>query len=233
MVGRTGRRSAAVSKPDPTAQSGAGSRVPRRSRLGSLALGAVGAAWTASGPLRWGAGVAVRTAEAAVSEVVSLASPRAVQPGAAERSTKSREATDRSGGVTGFIDRLVGVLSPVIDSIVRTALNDLDLTNVVLDGVDLDRVVAAVDLEAAVARVDLDAVVATVDLDAAVDRIDIARIIGNLDLDAIIGQVDLDRIVARLDIDAILERVDLNAVLGRVDLNAVLGRVDLNAVVAG
>src|SRR6478736_2546339 len=219
IVTGTGRRSAAVTNPDTrTTSSAPGSIAPRPSRLESLARRAVGAAWTATGPVRWGAGIALRTTEAAVSEVAARTFPHPV-----ESATEVPDATS-APGPAGLLDRLVAPLRPVIDAVVRAALEGLDLTRVVLDKVDLDTVVAAVDLDAAVAGVDLDAIV---------ERVDIERIIGRLDLNAIVESgVDLDRIVDRLDLDAIVERVDIERIVNRLDLDKIVARVDIDPIVA-
>lgn len=114
-------------------------------------------------------------------------------------------------------------LDQLVPEVVRRLAARAELTGVVHDYLDLDRLVADVDVEAVVARVDLDRVVARVDLDAAVRE---------LDVDAVVDRVDLDAVAQRLDIEAILDRMDLTAVvLRRVDLEAlvtaVLARVDL------
>ncbi|ACV81459.1 hypothetical protein [Nakamurella multipartita] len=237
----------------PGSASGSGAR--RRSRLKSLARGAAGAAWTMSAPLRWGAGVAVRASEAAVSEVAARALTRpAAAPDPPVGAGPGQETAP------GMLDRALSPLRPVIDAVVRLALEGLDLTRVVLEQVDLDAVVAAVDLDSAVARVDLDSAVARVDLDAAVarvdldaivDRVDVKRILDRLDLDAIVARVDIERIldrldldaivarvdivriIDRLDIDAIVERVDLDRIINRLDLDAIVARVDIEGIVAG
>ncbi len=124
--------------------------------------------------------------------------------------------------------------------IVAMVVERLDLTRLVEENVDLDRIVSTVDLDAAVAlvdldaavrRVDLDAAVALVDLDAAVERVDIASIIDRVDLDAVVATVDLDAAVARVDIAGIIDRVDLDAIVATVDLDAAVARVDLDAVI--
>ena len=226
-----------------TTSSAPGSIAPRRSRLESLARRAVGAAWTATGPVRWGAGIALRTTEVVVSEVAMRVSPRPADP-AVGRPDAAPGGPDPAPGSSHtsseLLDRLVGVVRPVIDSVVRVALGGLDLTAVVLDGVDLDAVVAAVDLDGAVARVDLDRIVDRVDvgrildrldLDAIVERVDLNRIVERLDLDLIVERVDLDRIVGRLDLDAIVERVNIEQIIGRLDLDQIVEGVDLDRIV--
>lgn len=242
-----------MTNPDSRAPAAHGSGAPRRSLRESLARGAVGAAWTIAGPLRWGAGVAVRTTEAAVSEVAARAFPRPAEP-------VTVPPAPAEPALARLIDRAIGPLRPVIDAVVRLALDGLDLTQVVLDKVDLDTVVAAVDLDAAVERVDLDRIVDRVDvdriigrldldaivarvaldrivdrldLDAIVARVDIEGVVAGLDLDAIVERVALDRIISRLDLDHIVEGVDLNRIVDRLDLDAIVGRVDIEGVVAG
>ena len=219
-----------------TTSSAPGSIAPRRSRLESLARRAVGAAWTATGPVRWGAGIALRTTEAAVSEVAARTFPHPV-----ESATEVPDATS-APGPAGLLDRLVAPLRPVIDAVVRAALEGLDLTRVVLDKVDLDTVVAAVDLDAAVAGVDLDAIVERVDIERIIGRldlnaivesgVDLDRIVDRLDLDAIVERVDIERIVNRLDLDKIVERVDIERIINRLDLGAIVARVDPDPIVA-
>ncbi len=121
-----------------------------------------------------------------------------------------------------------------LEAVVTTVLDRLDLTAVVLERVDLQAVVTTVldrlDLTAVVLeRVDLQAVVTTV-----LDRLDLtAVVLERVDLQAVVTTV-LDR----LDLtEIVLERVDLQAVvttvLDRLDLTEiVLQRVDLQAVVA-
>src|SRR6476661_8949728 len=249
IVTGTGRRSAAVTNPDTrTTSSAPGSIAPRRSRLESLARRAVGAAWTATGPVRWGAGIALRTTEVVVSEVAARVSPRSTDP-AAGRPDAAPGGPDPAPGSpaapqtsSGLLDRVVAPLRPVIDAVVRAALEGLDLTRVVLDKVDLDTVVAAVDLDAAVAGVDLDAIVERVDIERIIGRldlnaivasgVDLDRIVDRLDLDAIVERVDIERIVNRLDLDKIVERVDIERIINRLDLGAIVARVDIDPIVA-
>jgi len=119
----------------------------------------------------------------------------------------------------------------VAAAVVEAVLELVDVTDVVIDHVDLDAVVRAVDLDRAVERVDLDAVVRRVDIGAIVDRVDIDAIIDRVDVDAVVARANLDRAVARVDIDAIIDRVDIDAIIDRVDIGAIIDRVDVDAVV--
>jgi hypothetical protein len=140
--------------------------------------------------------------------------------------------------VTGVAGGMADVLLP---SVAREALSRLDVTALVLEFVDIDRLAAALDVDAVVARVDFDAVVdridvdaiaAGLDLDALVEKVDIAGVLDRVDLDDVVARVDLDRAVDRVDIDRVLTRVDLDDVVARVDLDRAVDRVDLDRVIA-
>jgi hypothetical protein len=123
------------------------------------------------------------------------------------------------------------LLDAWVPTIVAMVVERLDLTRLVEDNVDLDRIVSTVDLDAAVARVDLDAAVRRVDLDAAVALVDLEAAVGRVDLDAVVATVDLDAAVARVDIASIIDRVDLDGVAAKLDVDAVVARADLDAVI--
>ena len=103
------------------------------------------------------------------------------------------------------VETLLDVWMPAI---VATVVQRLDLTRLVEDNVDLDRIVSTVDLDAAVARVDLDAAVRRVDLDA---------IVATVDLDAAVERVDLEAVISRIDLIGIVEEV-----LDVIDLPAII-----------
>jgi len=105
------------------------------------------------------------------------------------------------------------VLGAVIREVVDVLTEEVDLTDLVLQNVDLERLIAAV-LEV----IDLDAVIETVDLDRAVAQVDLMRAIDLVDLHEVIGKVDLDEVAKRIDLDAIAARIAIDAILGRVDL---------------
>ncbi|MGS0683704.1 hypothetical protein ACVBEQ_00890 [Nakamurella sp. GG22] len=113
-------------------------------------------------------------------------------------------------GITDLVLERVDLLR-----IVEAVLDQLDLTEVVLQRVDLDRVIAAADLDAAAGRLDVDAVAARLDVDAAAAR---------LDLDALASRFDVDAVAARLDVDAVAARVDVDAVAARLDVGALAAR---------
>ena len=71
--------------------------------------------------------------------------------------------------------------SVVVNGVARAVLDRVDVTQFVLDRVDLARIVRSVDLDAIVARVDLDAVIARLDLaglaEQVIDAVDLPDII--------------------------------------------------------
>jgi hypothetical protein len=125
-----------------------------------------------------------------------------------------------------MLDHLV---TEAIAEVVRRV--DLDAT---IARVDLDAVVQRVDIPAVIERLDLTGIVLEqVDLDRVVhtvlDGLDEEQIAG------LAAKVDVDTIARRLDIEAVLDRMDLTStVLERVDLvkvvDAVLDQMDLIAL---
>jgi hypothetical protein len=122
-------------------------------------------------------------------------------------------------------------LRRVARQVLDAVLPALDITELVLTYVDLDRIAAGLDLDAAVARVDLAAVVDRIDLDAVVARVDLAAVVDRIDVEAVASRIDLDRLAADLDLQAIVKRLDLDAVAARLDADLVVARVDLDAIV--
>ena len=78
-------------------------------------------------------------------------------------------------------------------------LDQLDLTQLVIDRVDLNRVIASVDFEDVVDHIDIGGVVEHVDIDEIVDRLNVERVIARLDMPRlaleVIDQIDLPEII--------------------------------------
>lgn len=119
------------------------------------------------------------------------------------------------------------VLDRLLPAAVEEALRRVDLTQVVLRHVDLDRVVAQVDVDAVVRRVDVEQVLDRVDIDEVVARADIDAVAARLDLERVLDRVDVDTVAAKLDIERVLDRVDVDAVAAKLDIERVLDRLDL------
>lgn len=142
------------------------------------------------------------------------------------------EAARARRTVTAVIDRALRAWGP---GVVRTVLDELDLTALVRERVDLDAVAEDIDVGRIVERVDIDQVVERVDLDRIVDRVDLERVVDRLDLDRIVGRVEVEPILRRVDIDAVAARLDLDAIVRRLDLIAladyVVEGIDLPGII--
>jgi hypothetical protein len=81
---------------------------------------------------------------------------------------------------------IADLMPRLVDGIVE----QLDLTTLVAERVDLDAIVDRIDLDAIVDRIDVDEIVQRVDLDAAVGRVDLLGI-----TDRVLGEVDLPELI--------------------------------------
>lgn len=123
----------------------------------------------------------------------------------------------------------------LVPQVIDAVLDQLDLTWLVAERVDLDDLVARVDLDRAVARVDIERIVSRVDLDEVASRIDVDAVVSRVDLDAIVKRIDLDDIVARVDLDAVARRIDVAGIIERLDLaglaRTVIEEIDLPEII--
>jgi hypothetical protein len=131
--------------------------------------------------------------------------------------------------VSGLLDRLVPAVAAQI-------LSRLDLTEIVLQQVDINALVAAADLDVAASRLDLTTLALGLDLDAVLDRIDLNALIAQrVDLNLLVRGLDLNATAARLDADAVVRTVDLDAILARIDLigltEQVINAIDLPEII--
>lgn len=105
----------------------------------------------------------------------------------------------------------------LVPRVTAAVLDQLDLTAIVLERVDIDAVAGRLDLETIIARVDVDAVVARADLDAIAGRLDLNRLAEGIDVDEIAARMDLDAIVGRLDLVAlatwVIDGIDLPEII--------------------
>jgi hypothetical protein len=180
---------------------------------------------------RWGARAAItayRSAELFVGLMTSPAPVRAplerATSGLGELDTRWREQRPRNEEAAGAFLRLL------IPQIVDATLDQIDLNELVVKRVELDRIVERVDLDRVIARIDLDALVDGIDIDPIVRRIDLRAIVERIPVDDVVSRLDLDAIVARVDIDGVVSRVDVQAVADRIDLQALVQRLDLATI---
>ena len=143
----------------------------------------------------------------------------------------ARQSTTYAVALAGMLDHLATeAIAEVVRRVdVEPVLDSLDLTEIVLQRVDLDAVVRRV-----IERVDEE------EIETLVAKVDVNAIAGSLDVDVVLDQMDLTALVLkRVDlvtvVDAVLDRMDLTTiVLTRVDLvkvvDAVLDQMDLIAL---
>lgn len=142
--------------------------------------------------------------------------PATALAAAAERGRRERVVLEQ------YVFVIVHALVP---RVIELILDEMDLTEVVLDRVDLDRAVAAVDIDAIAARLDMDDIVDRVPIDRVIDRVDVDAIADKLDLDRAVKRLDVDAVIATADVDGVVSRVNLDAIIGRMDLVGIVGRV--------
>ena len=87
----------------------------------------------------------------------------------------------------------------VVRRVLDAVLDQLDLTQLVIDRVDLNRVIESVDFEGVVEHIDIGGIVAHVDVDEIVDQLNVERVIARLDMPRlaleVIDQIDLPEII--------------------------------------
>jgi hypothetical protein len=147
-------------------------------------------------------GLGMETARLAVRSVSTLAGSLAPLLSFATSAPSLRE---RAAPITRGIDRFNGVWSEarpeheaaaaafvadVMPRLVDGIVEQLDLTTLVADRIDLDAIVDKIDLDAIVDRIDVDEIVRRVDLDVAVGRVDLIGI-----ADRVIGEVDVPELI--------------------------------------
>jgi hypothetical protein len=87
----------------------------------------------------------------------------------------------------------------VVPWLVGAVLDRLDLTELVIRRVDLDRVAQALDVDAVLDRLDLTELV--------IQRVDLDRVVRTVDIEAIVSGLDFNALVARIDVIGIAEQV--------------------------
>jgi len=89
-----------------------------------------------------------------------------------------------------------------------------------------------VDLTALVReRVDVNAIVEDVDIDRILDRVDIDAVVDRLDIDEIVARVDMERLAREFPVETIVDRLDVNSVADRLDIDRAIARTDLLSIV--
>ncbi|WP_245556907.1 hypothetical protein [Jongsikchunia kroppenstedtii] len=134
----------------------------------------------------------------------------------------------RAGEATA--ESIRAIVDVALDEVIA-ALSRTDLTPVITQSLDLNRLLETIDLDAVLARLDLNALLAHVDLNMLLERLDLNQVIAKLDLNPVLAELDLNPPIAGIDFDAVLNKVDVNSIV-RDATTSVSGEV-LNDVRAG
>jgi hypothetical protein len=127
--------------------------------------------------------------------------------------------------------RLDALSRLLVPRAVDLVLDRIDLTALVLERVDLSRLLAAAPVQEVVDRVDVDDVAARLDLAAVLDRLDLtALVLERVDLSRLLAAAPVAEVVERVDVDAVAARGDVDAVAARLDVEAFLDRLDLAGI---
>jgi hypothetical protein len=139
-------------------------------------------------------------ADAALPTLSWLTSPAVVRHrmdrvGEAAARLNGRFADARPGA-----EELAGAFAAeLIPEIAGAVLDRLDLTELVLERVEFERILDAIDVDAVVAEVDLDSIVARIDVNEVAKGIDVAAVVERIDLAAlaeqVIAEIDLPEII--------------------------------------
>ena len=81
--------------------------------------------------------------------------------------------------------------------------------------------------ELVVQALDVNGLVAKVEPNALLERVDVDALLERVDVDALIGRADVARIAQRIDIDALLQHTDLGSVIARSSGGVASGALDL------
>ena len=118
------------------------------------------------------------------------------------------------------------LLDDLVPFVVDAILDRIDLTQIVIDRVNLMRIID---------EVDFDSIIDEVDFDSIINRLPINHILELVDINGIVAKVNLDQIMARVDVNAIVSTVDIEAIISRVDLggiaNQVIDEIDLSQII--
>ena len=168
------------------------------------------------------AGLTMQLSEVAIRATTSFArtagpmmswitSPAVVRRGMADLRTRAEGLNDRwSQERPASEDAAASFARRLLPELTSAVLDQLDLTQIAIDHLDIDRIVDTIDLTAIVERVDFDAVI---------HRIDLARIATE-----VIGEIDLPELI-RESTGAVTSETVRSVRMGSAQADILLGRV--------
>lgn len=176
-----------------------------------------------------GLGAAVMAAEAAATASREAADALAPLVSWIVNPPFAKDATDIAAGATRLLDGQWKAAQAEASDAASAFLSLLipEITDALFEQIDLTALVRE--------RVDINAIVEDVDLDRIMERVNVDEIVGRVDVQEVIAKVDLDEVVDGVDVVRIIDRVDLDAIVARLDLGAiaqeVIDEVDLPKIV--
>ncbi|MGZ8583551.1 MAG: hypothetical protein ACXWXG_09525 [Actinomycetota bacterium] len=173
----------------------------------TLAGAGLGAAVTAA---EAAAGAAKQVADTVGSAITWLVEPRFAKD-AGEMAAGAARVLDGQwkASQAEMVEVATTFLGALVPEIARGVADQVDLTALVRERVDVNAIVEDVDIDRILDRVDLDAVIDRVDIDEIVARVDMERLARSFPVEPIVDRVDVDRVSARTDLVAIIDRLDL------------------------
>jgi hypothetical protein len=145
----------------------------------------------------------------------------------------ARSASDRL--FAEVVDARLRDARSVVVQAIYSVINEMDLTPLIRDRIDLNQLLEMIDMDEVLARVDVVPLAERLNINDVVSQLDVDSVVARLDINSVVGRLDLDAVVGRLDVDALIARLDLDSVVGRIDLVALLtgivDRVSLPALI--
>jgi hypothetical protein len=188
--------------------------------LAGAGLGAtVAAAETAAGAAR-------RFAETIRPALTWLVEPRFAKD-AGEMAAAAARVLDGEwkASQAEMVEAATRFLGALVPEIARGVADQVDLTAIVRDRVDVNAIVDDVDIERILERVDLEAVVDRIDVDAIVEKVDMERLARSFPVETVLDRVDVNEAADRIDIDRVIARTDVASIVDRLDLGAIAQEV--------
>ncbi|MGH2538986.1 MAG: hypothetical protein ACRDGK_00530 [Actinomycetota bacterium] len=195
------------------------------------------AATLAGAGLGAGLGAAVTAAEAAasaarkVADTIGPALTWLVEPRFAKDAGEMAAGAARvldgqwKASQTEMVEAATSFLGALVPEIAQGVADQVDLTAIVRDRVDVNAIVDDVDIERILDRVDLDALVDRIDVDAIVEKVDMERLARSFPVETVLDRVDVNEAADRIDVDRVIARTDLASVVDRLDLSEIAEEV--------
>jgi hypothetical protein len=199
----------------------------------TIAGAGLGAAVTAA---EMAAGAARQVADTIGPAITWLVEPRFAKD-AGEMAAGAARVLDGQwkASQTEMVEAATSFLGALVPEIAQGLADQVDLTALVRERVDVNAIVEDVDIDRILDRVDIDAVVDRLDIDEIVARVDMERLARDFPLDTIVDRLDVNGVADRLDIERVIARTDLLAIVERLDLaeiaEEVIDEIDLPRLV--